>query len=147
MRNAKLPVLFLVTAAIVTPFIAALSLNSPRLLGKERLWNLNAGVYIDRVFFCGIKISERNVKSGLETLFDEQIRTGQTSFPHVVIYSNSIFQPSRGGQWMRIAHLAGRFVASSTNLAPLDRQRLVSLIRAQDDTELLRWFYERERAR
>jgi hypothetical protein len=143
MRNIRLGLSFLVAAALFITLLAVASLNFPKLLGKERLWNLNTGMYSDRVYICGIKISERIVKSGLEPIFNRQNRTGQTGFPQVVIYSTSIFQPPRGGQWMRIAHLTGRFAEVSAGSAGIEPERLLSLIHAQDDTEMLRLFYER----
>jgi hypothetical protein len=126
--------------AVVITVLAGLSLNFPRLLGRERVWDLNTGEFYDAVFLCNIRVSHRQESSGLEAIFEEQVRAGQTGFPRVVIYSNSILQPPRGGQWMRIAHLAGRFVADGTNFATLDRQRLLTLIHSHDDIELLRWY-------
>ena len=145
-RNSVFKVLAIISLSggFFLLLLAALSLVYPRLLGQVRLWNLNTGSYTDVVFLCGFRISEQHVNSDLESVFAEQVRTRQTGFPSVVIYSRSILQPARGGQWMRVAHLAGRFVQDTTNTAPIDYGRLLNLIHTQDDTELIRWYYERQ---
>ena len=146
MKNILLKIIRLVAVAamICTVLLAGLSLTFPRLLGKERLWDLNTGAYTDAVFVCGLKLSEDKLTSGLEPILAEQVRAGQTGFPHVVIYSSSIWQSARGGQSMRVAHLASRFMTSTNKLTASDRERLLGLIHAQDAIELRRWYYERE---
>ena len=134
----------MLAVVISAVLLGGFSLCFPRFFGKERSWDLSTGWYTDAVFVCGVKVSEHNVASGLEPIFAEQVRRGQTGFPAVILYSSSILQPPRGGQMMRVAHLAGRFMTSTNALTVSDRERLLRLIHAEDADELRRWYYERE---
>lgn len=125
----------------LTLTLAVSSLWVPRMMGTERLWSLETGAFVDTLYIGGIRLRALEVPSGLENLF-----AGRKDYPprqsFVVIYSKSLFQPARGGRWMRVAQLALKIVESHDQAATIDRARLLQLIDAQNDVDLGRWYYE-----
>jgi len=127
---------------LLLSFLALAGVSSiwfPKSFGLERTWDLATGSFRDRTYLCGILVSEREVKSGLENVFSsKQI----ASKYEVTLYLRSVFQPVRGGRWMRVLSLSRKLTGLNVIEDTAERERLVMLIRAQADESIRSWYQE-----
>src|SRR5258705_1348107 len=112
MSVARVRLLVAAVLAVIgtlTLILALASIWYPRMLGSERLWNLNTGAFIDATYICGLEVRKRHVPSGLEGVF--QPRSANNQKEHLMVISrNSILQPARSGRWMLGPSLAPKLM-------------------------------------